>query len=159
MLAPNYMTAEELEIDEATHRGLVIVLGMLERGELKHAPEAWRVAPPKTPIRGFNMGTTGYDPGYTVISDGPAKSCGSVACIGGWVCIVNGWRIPDGFELDEQCPSSALRRLYFPCAVKDWDDITPTEAAAALRNYLVTGDPAWDKVVPAERLADQEPVA
>jgi hypothetical protein len=36
--------------------------------------------------------------------------------------------------------------LFFPTAYISRDDITPAQAAIALRAYLTTGEPCWEHV-------------
>lgn len=130
MLAQSFKSAEELGISEAELSAHITVLGMLERGELKHVPE------PKINSKdGFNMNYSGRN-----------TRCGTVACIGGWVAVLLR-RPPDEYVFG--CGEEGPRYdLYFPYEVsQDWDDITPAKAASALRNYLTCGEPRWKSVM------------
>jgi hypothetical protein len=121
MLAQNFNTAVDLDITDAELDALIKVLGMLERGELVNAdPDA------KIP-NGFNMGEHGRE------------GCGTVACIGGWCASIMG--VPMfGYVESHIEKGRPLHELY-------WDrissDITPQQAALALRSYLTTGEANW----------------
>lgn len=132
MLAQNFKTAEELGLGEAELAAHITVLGMLERGELKHIPEpSYRKRQ-----NGFNMSF-----------DGLETPCGTVACIGGWVAVILGdkatWGYVAGPAID-----TPRRRLYWPLGGDDvMKTITTSQAAMALRNYLTTGEPRWEEVL------------
>lgn len=131
MLAQNFKTAAELGIAEDEKSALAQVLGMLERGELVHCP--LKSAPLVTSHR-FNMGTW----------DGMLSGCGTVYCIGGWAEKLLG-RVAF-------CNSpKSLDKLFFPDdyhnRIRQLDDITVTQAAIALRNYLTHGEPLWEEAL------------
>lgn len=82
-------------------------------------------------------------------------SCGSVACIGGYMALVLGKK-PERYVagrysgLREQghpdvC-SEPLIDLFFPDAVIGWDRITPTHCVQAIDNWLAHGNPLWRRV-------------
>lgn len=132
MLAQNLKTSTELGILDAEFEALLKVLGMLERGELRHSFPLDAIR--KTSI-GFSMNFWGYEP--------PAVACGTVHCIGGWAEAILG----KPFKHYDR--KSNLGRLFWPRQVAGWDRITPSHAAIALRNYLTHGEPRW-----AETLAE-----
>ncbi len=119
MLAQSFMTHTELGVTAEEHTALIKVLGMLERGELVHDPFGDRVP------NGFCMVTWG-------------ASCGTTACIGGWVAALNE---VSQIEYVNISRSGNLRDLYWPSG--NAYDATPAQAAFALRSFLSTGKPNW----------------
>ena len=85
-----------------------------------------------------------------------SESCGTVLCIAGWVEAMIGAERHLNL-LYGYCDLSLelrwqLEKLYFPfnswvkapCA---WNDITPNQAAAAIRGLLATGKTDWRKAI------------
>lgn len=81
------------------------------------------------------------------------SGCGSVACIGGTMAQIM------GMEPDEAVSYVHLRdphengqipisRLFFPPQEYDFGKITPAHAVKAIDNFLATGKPLWNKVLP-----------
>ncbi len=106
---------------------MVKVLGMLERGELIDSPEHHPVE---------------TDFGFYIGCQYKEHPCGTLACIGGWVAILNRWNATD--NVNKYMPmGSPLRKLYwgYPCGVK------VEHAAIGLRNFLTFGDPKWDEAL------------
>jgi hypothetical protein len=138
----NFLSAEELKIDDWEHAGLVEVMRRLERGELRHiVPEHERHSTYQTPD-GFNMAFDGVG------------AFGTVACIGGWVARTAGMRAE--VHVQNIRPGDPLEPLYYPTELSDphddrrlWYKITTEQAAAAIRNFLTTGAPRWLEVVGA----------
>jgi hypothetical protein len=135
MLAQSFKSATDLRITEPEQRALIQVLGMLERGELRHVEEQTECDD------GFNIGTQG-------------QGCGTPACIGGWAArlmgkkdereyvnsrMVRSRRMPVSGER----PESGLSTLYWGYI----GDPDTSQAAIALRSYLTTGDARWDLAV------------
>lgn len=128
MLAQNFKTAADLGISEAEADALIKVLGMLERGELKHHPSSQ----PDTP-NGFNMGHWGVQ-----------TDCGSIGCIKGWAQFVSD-RV---FTLVRYgSPVWGLFTVDHIHHRRRWAEITTSEAACALRNYLTLGEARWAEVL------------
>ena len=133
MLACNYKTAKQLHIKATEHKALVAVLGMLERGEMTHVDVSdplnlFRVMPDYP----FNM----------------AAFCGTACCIGGWCDILYGTQ----FQRDSDHMGSNIVDLLYVSNGKiavgtSLEDVTPAQAALALRNYLTTGKPQWAEVL------------
>ena len=126
MLAQSFMTHTELGVTAEEHTALIAVLGMLERGELVHSSRNHSIPD------GFNMGTCGY-------------SCGTTACIGGWVAALVG-KDQVNYVHSHFC-GSPIRSLYWPnkdgIPEDKYSGITPAQAAFALRSFLSTGKPNW----------------
>ena len=135
MLARNFLTADRLKICEQYHVALIKLLGMMERGEITHVKEDkhGEIRNSEEP-HGFNMGH------WRVDSD-----CGTVCCIGGWMLELLG----RSYRLDPGSVTPALSALFNPEDVwtVDMADITVDQAAHALRNYLATGKPKWERVL------------
>jgi hypothetical protein len=148
MLAPNHhKSPSDLKITNQEFTGLIAVLGMLERGELRYVTNEriWNKNARRIQgaIGGFNMDHTGI-----------AAKCGTVGCIGGWLAVVNGAKAP--FQMDRYVNvlrSGALEALFYPDREGDvissynYDHITAPQAAQAIRNFLMTGHPNWDEVL------------
>lgn len=84
--------------------------------------------PSKKPV--FNMGTVGLF---------QSRDCGSIGCIGGWV---NQELRRHNSDFDFlKAPA-----LCYPIEVKDWERITPGQAAKAIDNFLKDGNPRWKSV-------------
>lgn len=123
MLAQNFKTAKELGLADVEVEALITVLRMLERGEIGRQE--------------FHMGHFQHE-------------CRTPACICGWAHHIScGRAFP---ELAAHCgpmilyrrfsePTIALFRLT--AARGSGGDITPAQAAIALRNYLTYGEPRW----------------
>jgi hypothetical protein len=129
MLAQNFRTAKELGLSEVEVEALIRVLGMLERGDIAREE--------------FHMGRFRYD-------------CLTPACICGWA-----YHISDGRAFGELSsnygPMILFRRFsesiidLFRLRAKrgSGGDITPAQAAIALRNYLTHGEPRWAEALAA----------
>lgn len=74
------------------------------------------------------------------------RSCGTVACIGGWMNAVMRTPKEDRGSLTYTF-SAPLHPVFFPDYDGDWDKITPKRAASAIDNFLKTGDPNWNRVM------------
>lgn len=144
MLAQSFQTAADMEITEPQKEALIKTLVLLETGKLVHAskrmvlesPEIER-APSFSGL--FNMRSWGADDDFT-------SECGTIACIGGTADLIAGEPL---FALTNHNSNKNLYELFYPPTLH-WDlwyDITPAQAATALRNYLTTGDARWDLAV------------
>ena len=129
MLAQNFKTAIDLGITSAEHDVLIKVLGMLERGELVHDRRGTGRLP-----NGFNMDHWGSQ-----------TECGSVGCIYGWCRFVG--KSDMLFEKEPPAVKRLFRVDHLHDEVKQWSDITPDQAASALRNYLTLGEARWGEVL------------
>jgi hypothetical protein len=141
MLSQNFLSSADLALTSAQHAALVMVLSMLERGELVHVPTKSR----RLPLRhnGFSMGCWNLQQDLHLVEYD--VTCGSVCCIGGWAELA-GNVIFYGAEWDGgNSRHAALDRLFHPNCVAEWDAITPQQAAMALRSYLTIGDPHWEQ--------------
>lgn len=133
-------TAIELGIPEWVWRALQEVKRGLEDGTLVHI-----VGSSTTDRKLFDMAVIAKE----------SKTCGTVACIGGWVYALGmgargGWTIhADAFvgSVREDYGDN-LGDLFIPPSPwgygRDYDEITPAQAALAIGNYLEHGEPRWD---------------
>lgn len=126
MLARNFLSATDLNIDPDEHQALIAVLGKFERGELVHQPQYYDITDKFGEPCGFNMARW---------------QCGTVMCIGGWAEYINGGR----FDHKNYCLTESYK-LYYP-NILDYSRITPTQACAALTNYLTTGNADWESIL------------
>lgn len=133
MLAQNFKTPADLKIDDAEFDALRKVLGMLERAEL---------LPLDTGVKGdvFCMSATYSN----------EHSCGTIGCIGGYAAVamgLTGHSIKGHVYKYEK--GGALSELYFPRGtgagrlLAGLRNVTPSQGAIALRNYLTHGEPRW----------------
>lgn len=110
-------TPGDLGINQAEFDALVKVLRMLESGNI--ASDA------------FGMGHVDSRRGH---------------CIAGWARIVSMEGAFDRPVFPYWFTKKGLRRLFYP-NVGNWGRIGTAEAAAAIRNYLNTGEPRWQAVL------------
>lgn len=145
MLAQNFKTPSALEIADVEFEALVMVLRMLERGELTYGEHPFS-AKQRQPNE-FNMAST--------LQEG----CGTIACICGWAHIVSN-RVAfadfllaagdqQALQVLERMPTSLRKLFRFGAACGSLYSIRPSHAAIALRSYLTNGEPRW-----SEALAD-----
>lgn len=131
MLMQNFKSAKELDLGQDELDAHVKVLGMLERGELRH--------------RNGSLDRAGdrFDMGVIAIK----HCCGTVGCIGGWVAMTMGFN-EEAADYYVDMTSGSQRRLYYPDGrLVGYESITVDQAARALRNYLTTGEPLWEEVL------------
>lgn len=130
----NFKSAADLGIAEAQKDALMKTLVLLETGKMRHAESSPIPATQKKFSGQFNMAN------WTGVNE-----CGTICCIGGTASIVGNV----DFNHNGQLPP-ALENLFYvhprPPGC-DWHDITPSQAATALRSYLTTGDARWDLAV------------
>jgi hypothetical protein len=131
VLAQSFKTAAELGLAQVEVQALIAVLRMLERGDISHDE--------------FHMGHFKHE-------------CKTPACICGWAHHVSGGRAFP--ELTAKLgPMIVYRRFTESPAVialfrltstrGSGGDITPAQAAVALRNYLTEGEPCWEEALAA----------
>lgn len=134
MLAQNFKTAKELKLSDAEFNALVTVLGMLERGELKHIPShVWEneeKVEGDSPIY-FNM-----DQWHSTYE------CGTVCCIGGSAEFFGEVSFFEGGDRD----NDDLDELFYPDIDGSYESISAEHAAQALRSYLTTGKANWSVI-------------
>lgn len=139
MLAQNFKTADELEIQEDQKAALIKTLVLFETGKLRHThiPSCYYTIPEddQTEFTGhFNM----------LHWYAEFKECGTIACIGGTAEMVGGVQFGS-------IPSN-LQELFSPCISQiDYGKITTAQAARALRSYLMTGNANWKAALANER--------
>ncbi len=129
MLAQNFKTAKELDLADVEFEALVKVLGMLERDEIAREE--------------FHMGHFRHE-------------CRTPACICGWAHHISaGKAFPEltcslGPMILYRRFSSALVDLFRLTAARgSGGEITPPQAAIALRNYLTHGEARWTEAMAA----------
>jgi hypothetical protein len=130
----SFLTASALGISEAQRNALLKVLKLLEREELHHVGGSAI----NYPATGFNMNL------WPDSSLDTPRGCGTARCIAGWAEHIGRIRFaPVGRPV-------GLNRLFDPDedgGNYDYNSITPAQAAASLRNYLLTGEPRWAEVL------------
>jgi hypothetical protein len=134
MLMQNFKSAADLGITEPQKEALIKTLVLLETGRLEHSKAFnfdYEEEPDAVFSGKFNMRYWTED-----------SQCGTIACIGGTAELISGVKFPYSHH-------DGLRNLFQPSAVRvgNWADITPAQAATALRSYLTTGDARWDLAV------------
>ena len=137
MLAQNFKTPADLGLTDIEFESLLRVLRMLERGEIKEAPQTarfgmWLGAEPPTMFRMANvMGSC---------------ECGTAACLLGWARHIAG---------DERLLEASTKgchpanELFFPRKDRGVAIAcrNPAIGAIALRNFLTFGEPRWDEAM------------
>lgn len=135
MLAQNFKTAADLGIKDIELDALIKVLGMLERGELRHE---YRV----NEFRSLNANHKTVPAAFNMVKFYGVADCGTVCCICGWAEFVGS--LPPASLVKRRLTNHELDRLFDPTgSVADPYAITPAQAAIALRSYLTTGDANW----------------
>jgi hypothetical protein len=131
VLAQNIKTAKELGLAEVEVQALVIVLRMLEREDIKR--------------EAFHMGHFRHE-------------CRTPSCICGWAHHLSGGKAFPELSAHHG-PIILYRRLSHSPSTIDLfrltaargsgGEITPAQAAIALRNYLTLGEPRWAEATAA----------
>lgn len=140
MLAQNFKTAIDLGISEAQADALRKTLVLLETGKLQYFDvsnlyNSQRFCGHPREFSGhFNMETFGT-----------RHECGTAACIAGTAELISGIKFV-GMDRPD-----ALENLFYGDDASgnqlSLSEITPSQAATALRSYLTTGDARWDLAV------------
>jgi hypothetical protein len=145
MLAQNFKSAADLDITDKQLEGLIQVLGLLEREEVTHVrvcdTDCFYNENRKPPVGftgAFNMGNI-----YTV------ADCQTAACIAGTADLFCGTDFAPAGDLRFGDLPGDLIDLFCPNVIETeaWEAILPSQAAAALRNYLTLGEARWDEVL------------
>jgi hypothetical protein len=132
MLAQSFKPAAELGITEPQRDALMKTLVLLETGKLVHTTRYASARGPRPFTGHFNMKRWGLEP----------TDCGTVACIGGTAEIISGINFFDCLY------DPGLHELFYAQGSrKEMRDITPAQAATALRSYLTTGNANWAEAV------------
>lgn len=129
-------TAEELGITQVIYDGLVRVRELLP--QLQLIEYEYRLG--DEDIEGSESEPTAFNMAHWCTTG----SCGTIACIGGWVeslmkTKINTLKSPDGLD-----------QLFFPNPINknvDCAKITPEQAVKAITNYLEKGEPDWEMVL------------
>ncbi len=132
MLAQSFKTPEDLGLRDIEFNSLVTVLGMLEREELEFFDHDKRVFHELTKC----VPTPKF---FSMAYWSALTSCGSVCCIGGTAEVIG------RFKFSDETPE-LFRLLYGPFGALS-HEITPAQAAVALRNYLTYGEPRWGEAL------------
>lgn len=136
MLAQSFKSAADLEITEPQLAALQKTLVLLETGKLVHRPT---YNDDDTLSDGVGRIFSGE---FNMNTFATSHRCGTVACIAGTAELVG--KVKFAGEIRPE----ALEYLFYAGhLVFDMRDITPSQAATALRSYLTTGDARWDLAV------------
>jgi hypothetical protein len=132
VLAQNFKTANELGLADVEVEALITVLRMLERGDIARAQ--------------FHMGTFRHE-------------CRTPSCICGWAHYVSGDRAFPELSAAHHGPLMLYRRFGHSASIVELfrltaargsgGEITPAQAAIAVRNYLTYGEPRWGEAMAA----------
>ena len=134
MLAQNFKSAADLGITEPQREALMKTLVLLETGKLIHVP-----------VPSYRGRGEKFSHMFNMAAWRRGTECGTIACIGGTAELVGN----TDFGVWQVLFNKALRRLFFRRLFfpDNLSDITPTQAATALRSYLTTGNARWDLAV------------
>jgi hypothetical protein len=108
---------------------MIRVERMLRSGALQHSDEAEA------------------GPSFNMSSSCMGQGCGTVACIGGWLWLVENPRDYSGANSYVAQVAGPLHDLFYPPNMASYAHITAEEAADALHNYRLYGEPRWDQVM------------
>lgn len=138
MLAQSFQSAAELGISEPQRDALMKTLVLLETGKLTHETGRYRFSSVSEENRK-------YSGRFNMTLWAAEHDCGTVCCIGGTAELVGN----TSFDMWAFSRNEPLKSLFAPSVLlcRDWEKITPSEAATALRSYLTTGDAKWHEAV------------
>lgn len=140
MTKPKYLSAAALGIQPWERKGLIRFMRAAKT--MKHNP---------FPKHNLMPHYRAKDKVFNMAIPADEADCGTVACIGGHVYTYeHGWsnhgidanRYVNRFSNSGRHWDSPLARLYFP-SVMPYRDITPLQAAEAVRKFLETGKVDW----------------
>lgn len=134
-----FLTAKQLGITPKTRSAMIWLLKQMEKGRVEHhtAPE-WHEEFLTLQTMPFNMSTWGDRTRKDKLT--PAKYCGTVHCIGGWIEFKNRRKMPaadDDKLVDLFCPINV--------GLRSWANITVKQAQRTIKHYLTTGEINWKK--------------
>ena len=146
MLMQSFLSADDLGITEPQRQALMKTLVLLETGKLVHVRHRDDLSIDFEAARSFSGQFNMNSWSHTYFE------CGTICCIGGTAELIG----DVDFEYSAP-PGSALYNLFYPQTDDDldddddvdWEDITPAQAARALRSYLNCGNPNWADAVSA----------
>jgi hypothetical protein len=134
MLAQSFKSAAELDISERQKDALVKTLTLLETGKLVHVPNI-----PRKTIPDYGDFTGHFNMGYWREH---GETCGTVCCIAGTAELVGQVSFEDWMD------KPYLSELFGPAQIiSEWEKISVSQAATALRSYLTTGNANWPLVL------------
>lgn len=148
------LSSEDLKLTEEEYAALLKTREQIASGCVIHQNASpGHEVPEDIEGAGFNMATTGM-----------SHSCGSIACIGGWMRINMaldrgliesplswiGTKLAQDYVYSKE--TTPIGRLFFPSEIRadSWWDITPEQAVQAIDNFLETGKPRWAKIASEE---------
>lgn len=132
MLAQSFLSPAELKLTDAQFDALRKTLVLLETGRMKHVPVDQYGDRDNAP--------SGFSHHFNMRYYGAHEPCGTVCCIAGTAVFMGadaGLLFVDSQQLHELFQPPAME-------VEKWRDITPAQAARALRSYLTTGEANWE---------------
>jgi len=134
MLMQNFKSADDLGITEQQKEALIKTLVLLETGKLVHVPETELDYSNTVCRRSRRSRFTGH---FNMADVTFEHKCGTVACIKGTAELISGITVGGTEALDELFYTNHMNNR----------DITPEQAAVALRSYLTIGDARWDLAI------------
>jgi len=150
MLAATYLSADTLRIAPRVRDALIEVLTRMERGELVHVYEPEEI---RMPLPG-NL--------FCMNEWNTQMTCGTVRCIGGWCeYIMDPNKQYDDDDEPDWITTDELEELFYPPRVvrRGAYQASVGQAAAALRNYLTTGEPNWEQAMSVVEVGTEEGTA
>lgn len=138
MLAQNLKTPAELGLSDPEFDALFKTLRMLERNEILLSPG----------VGEGHIDDDNFEPKFFNMYHFQSRNvCGTASCICGWAEYIG--KLPKDSLIKKRFDSRNLNALFDPpCggfhSIRI-EDITPDQAAIALRNYLTHGEPRWEE--------------
>lgn len=134
------------KLDEAFAKAWLLSIAQdLEIGNIPHARPGsgeytvdWLEANGQPGGHYFNMAT--------VVSHSDESECGTCACIGGWLALKLGITDPDEIENWVGAATGAWGKLFYPPGL-GWNNITPQQAAKAIRAFVSGAQEPWEHIV------------
>jgi len=145
MLAQSFKTAEELGLTTDQVEGLIKTLKVLETDKTQHQPLR-----EFSGVFFFDTEQYRFDGLFNMaVWAGDQPECGTIRCIGGTAEALMGKKLFDLVSIGRNENQEELYDLFCPKARHlqgrpNWSEITPSQAATALRSYLTTGQANWD---------------
>lgn len=139
MLAQSFLSADELSITEPQRDALQKVLVLLETGKLVHVPDRTLSF---YEAQNIILGSGEFSGEFSMATFGIRHTCGTAACIAGTAQLIAGVRF-----VGTDRPEELSELFYADGSNLCLSDITPSQAARALRSYLTTGNANWTEAV------------
>lgn len=136
-----FLSAERLGVSQKARDALITVLGMMERGEIKHAK---MFAQELVCVVGASMPDRLN--GMQMARVWSYAECGTAGCLLGWArWVADDITLITGSERDDNKELLNLFCMGGYSGTKSVFDLTPADVAPALRGWLTNGTVVWPR--------------